>query len=409
MASTEQPCDNVAAENQTELHLLPFSKDGRLWLTSDSNGNLTPLRVLIPKWSRVAREATRAVQSSFQLSVFCLYEFSDDSRDFLVARLLNPSEADSRMHSFVPSGQPIQGLSDVLLRVAVRAHREVFLETNVLGPEPFKHIDWLAYLQSRLEPVLAKRGIWLTGEVEQINAEPTFSLLKMESSTQPLWFKSVGEPNLAEYTVTTGLAMMFPGVMPSIVADIPEWHGWVTENAQGSRLDSSSDVADWKFAASRFAEIQISSLQHISELLDIGCVDCKTSELSQHLELFVEAMERAMVEDGVVDQRRLERGQIREIADSIKEGLAEISRLGVPDALVHRDLSGGNIQISTHHCHFIDWAQACVSCPFICSEYLRAHFVKANRGMPDLHVHASEVTAAYTHQWIDVLTIADRF
>jgi len=52
-------------------------------------------------------------------------------------------------------------------------------------------------VQRAIEPY----GLRLSGEFRQLNASPTFALLRLETTGQALWFKAVGEPNLREFPI----------------------------------------------------------------------------------------------------------------------------------------------------------------------------------------------------------------
>jgi hypothetical protein len=163
-------------------------------------------------------------------------------------------------------------------------------------------------------------------------------------------------------------------------------------------------LEDWKRATTRLADLQVSSLQYADDLFHIGCTDCRTHTLASHLELFVESMQRAMAEDQDLTTTRLDNNQINRVAEAVREAISETAILGIPDALVHRDLSGGNIQLSSTGCHFIDWAQACVASPFICSEYMKVHFASAVADQADSESQVAALSSAYASRWTTVLT-----
>jgi hypothetical protein len=390
--------------DEVEISLILFSSDGRVWLGRDCEGMRSFPRIWIPKWTRVAQEVVKAAANHLGMEIFCLWEIRELDARYVVARVKNPEAVGIDLVGVSP-----QGLSDVrqnedMLRLALLAHGDAFSRSQSSSNEPFKSINWDFVLQERLLATLEEKGIELTGHAQQFNASETFALMKLETSGSPLWFKAVGEPNLAEYSITLGVHHLFPGVMPSIVAEFPELHGWITEDARGKRLDSSTKLEDWKRAAVHLADLQVASLQYVDDLFRAGCTDCRTYALVDHLGLFVEAMQRAMADDQDLNTVRLNRKQIDEVADAVSEAVAGIVTLGVPDALVHRDLSGGNIQISTDSCYFIDWAQACIGLPFICSEYMKVHFSVAIGDQPNSELQVAELSDAYASRWIKVLT-----
>jgi hypothetical protein len=390
--------------NGIAIELILFSIDGNVWIARHSKSAFSLPLIWIPKWTRVAQEAVKAARCSMSLEIFCLWEILEAGSRYLVARIKDTSATNSDL-----AGVPVTDLPDFIhtdgiVRLVQSAHHEAFAGSETPLNEPFKRIDWDVVLHERLIPAIASRDVELTGATQQLNASETFALLKLETTGSPIWFKAVGAPNLAEYSVTLGLDDLFPGVIPPIIARFPEWNGWVTEDAGGRRLDNSTDVEDWKRVSVHLADLQILSLQHVDDLFRIGCADWRTSALADHLEPFIEAMQRAMTDDQELKLVRLDRGQIDQVANAIRDAIDQTIVHDIPDGLVHRDLSGGNIQLSPTACHFIDWAQACIGHPFICSEYMKVHFTKAIEQQPNFELQVAELSAAYASRWTNVLS-----
>lgn len=387
-----------------EITLILFSLDGRLWVKHDAESSYVLPRLPIPKWTRVARETIRAAESILGIKIFCLWQIREREKVYVVARIENPDGLASDWRGFAPAefGDCLSPSAPLCL--VNQAYREAFLSHERSCAELFKRIDWDRALADRLRPFLEKQGLELTGEMEQLNASETFALMKLHTTGEPLWFKAVGAPNLAEYSVTTGLHRLFPQLMPPILAEFPDWHGWVAEDSRGARLDASTEPDDWKLAAATLAQYQVASLPHIGELLQMGCTDCRALALASHLENFVEAMHQAMAEDIGRPILRLDLYQIQEVAEAVRSSLAEMEEHDLPSSLVHRDLSGGNLQILPAGCYFIDWAQACISHPFICLEYMKVHLATALKEDPDRDLRLAELGDAYAAAWSEVLT-----
>jgi hypothetical protein len=399
------PIEEVADHaNGMAIELILFSLDRRVWLLRNDDGGYSLPLIWIPKWRRVAQEAIEAAADTMGLDIFCLWETREREDRYLVARVNNPAGAESDLTGVLTDELSVDILDEDVLRIVATAHGEAFRPPETSTDGPFKRIDWDLALQERLEPTLKSRGLELRGRPQQVNASETFSLLRLETTGSPLWFKAVGAPNLAEYSMTLGIHDLFPGIVPSLIARIPEWNGWVTEESLGKRLDSSTNLDDWKRATTRLADLQVSSLQYLDDLFRAGAVDCRTFTLIDHLDRFTEAMQRAMLDDQDLKTTRLDRHQIDLVANAVREAIAGIVALGVPDALVHRDLSGGNIQISAASCHFIDWAQACIGLPFICSEYMKVHLASAIGTQPNSEPQVAELSDAYASRWSKVLT-----
>ncbi len=409
MSTIEQATSRIGQEadltNQLELVALLFSSDGRLWLEHNGDGVFDLPRIQIPKYSRVAQEAVKAAQGTLNVSIFCLWEMMDEAGHYLVAHLLDTTKLPSSFCGIVAEQFSQVIPSEEMLRVVTTAYNQTFsVEELEAVRAPFNRIAWLSELEQALQPVLKEKGIRLAGAVEQFNASSTFALLKLETTDAPLWFKAVGEPNLAEYSITSLVSNLFPGTMPSIVATFPKWHGWVMEDSRGQRLDATADIGNWKRAAMRIADIQVESLSHLDELFRAGCTDCRTSSLRAHLDVFVEAMVTAMAADQHLKISRFDRSHVEQVAAGIASALGKLDHFEVPDALIHRDLSGGNIQRLPDRDYFLDWAQACVGPPFICSEYINIQYSRMRGWLPEGDPELVEMTNAYMSRWSQVLS-----
>jgi Ser/Thr protein kinase RdoA (MazF antagonist) len=84
----------------------------------------------------------------------------------------------------------------------------------------------------------------------------------------------------------------------------------------------------------------------------------------------------------------------------LREGLADACELlesfHLPDTLGHVDFNPGNILVSADSCIFLDWAEGCVSNPFLTFEYLRQHIERSSLQGP---AAGAQITAAYLRPW----------
>jgi len=80
-----------------------------------------------------------------------------------------------------------------------KAVREALGEAELLRhgkkPGPFGKAGWLRELFQWAEEQGDPLGIRLTGNFRQLNASPTFSLIRWKPTAIALWFKATGKPN----------------------------------------------------------------------------------------------------------------------------------------------------------------------------------------------------------------------
>jgi hypothetical protein len=261
---------------------------------------------------------------------------------------------------------------------------------------PFGRLGWFPELQQWVEEQIAPHRFHLNGRFSQLNACPTFSLIRFETDGPAVWFKAVGEPNQREYPLTLALARLFSRFLPEIIATRPEWSGWLAREAEGSLLNDCSTLASWEAAAADLAELQISSLGRSLYLLDPGARDLRAWVLADFVEPFFQAMGEVMERQTKMPPAVLSRERLRCLSIRVREALAVLEETSIPTALGHLDLNPGNIVCSPSGCVFLDWAEAFVGHPFLTFEYLLEHF---RRTFGQKHPQETHFVARYTSPW----------
>ena len=261
---------------------------------------------------------------------------------------------------------------------------------------PFAMPGWLAELFAWAEQQLEPLGVNLTGAFTQLNASPAFSLIRLETSGSPVWFKATGEPNRRELAVTTCLTHLFPGYVPELLGVNAAWNGWLTHEVSGRTLDECTGLASWRRTAEDLARLQIRSIGKQDELLEAGCVDLRLARLIENVDPFVDRMRGLMAAQEKLTPARLTEAELVCVRDYLQETCCRLSELGLPDTLGHLDFNPGNIVISPKGCVFLDWAEACITSPLVTLEHLREHCrrsrTKDTRAMNSL-------VAAYIRAW----------
>jgi Phosphotransferase enzyme family len=248
------------------------------------------------------------------------------------------------------------------------------------------------WIDSVIEPI----GFHLTGEFRQLNASPTFSLVRFETDGPALWFKAVGAPNLREFAITCTLTQLFPDCLPPMLAVRPEWNGWLSWDVRGELLSEVEEQAHWERAAAALARLQIESIDRGSQMLGAGAHDLGPTALSNLIQPFLSSVAQLMERQTKVPPAVLDRNDLLALADSLQSALEAMEATGVPDTLGHLDLNPGNIIVSKDRCTFLDWAEAYVGNPLFSLEYLVQHAGRAFREGSDLR---TRLTAAYCGQW----------
>jgi len=217
-------------------------------------------------------------------------------------------------------------------------------------------------------------GIHLTGSFRQLNASPSFCLIRFETDGHAIWFKAVGEPNQREFAVTCLLSRLFPSQVPRVLAIRPEWNGWLTREAEGDLLCDVEEIRAWRRVAAELAEMQINSCNQASELLAAGARDLRVDTLSKLIRHFVDTTQQLMQRQSKIPPPILEPKELLLLGDSIRAAFDVVERSGIPNTLGHLDFDPGNVVVSPQSCVFLDWAEAYVGNPFLTFQYLLEHY-----------------------------------
>jgi Phosphotransferase enzyme family len=339
--------------------------------------------VEIPKWERIAPLLSAAVTSLWGFEAYSLFTVSIPPVSAGISRVhhqvMHASSNHNTPKDFGWYWVPVASLSDKLFTHPedYQAMRSAFVQLESYASKsvngPFGKPNSLQEVFEWAEHEIAPLGLSLNGKSRQLNASPTFSLIRMETNGPALWFKAVGEPNVREYPITLALARLFPAFVPTIIAKRDEWNAWLATEAEGTHPDESSEIQTWIAAAKALADLQLTSVGRTLHLIGAGCRDARPSSLLELVHPFLDVMAGLMEQQTVTSPAPLSRTELRTLAAQLQDALLLCANSGIPNALSHLDFNDGNILVSENRCTFLDWAEACVGHPFITFEYLLEH------------------------------------
>jgi hypothetical protein len=388
---------------QDTYRLLITRRAGSEILVARNGPDWSLPRTEIASRQRPAEQLTAAIRKTFELETYCLFVPSPLS-SVRTASNSNYAVMESvKQNGPAPAGTywMTAGVFDQCWDTAEsEAIREAFGELNSYAtgekPGPFGRAGWLPELFQWAEEQVAPLGLRLTGRFRQLNASPAFSLIRLETNGVALWFKATGKPNEHELAVALSLARLFPRYVPRVLGIHSAWNGWLSAEAPGIQLDEIAECTAWERAAESLAELQISSIGKCSELLEGKCKDLRLAKLVALIDPFFERMGEFMAAQEKRSPSPLAKSELA----SLREGLAEACELlesfHLPDTLGHVDFNPGNILASPDRCVFLDWAEGCVSNPFLTFEYLRQHIERSSLQGPAV---GALINAAYLRSW----------
>lgn len=120
--------------------------------------------------------------------------------------------------------------------------------------------DWLAEANSWIDLQLERRGIRVSGPIEQPHLRPCSTVLRVPTSAGDLYFKAAAPVLAHEPALTQALFRSRPDCMPPVLALDVE-RGWLLSPDLGvmlrSLIQSPQDLWHWHNVLSLYAELQL--------------------------------------------------------------------------------------------------------------------------------------------------------
>jgi Phosphotransferase enzyme family len=364
------------------LILVTRNDASELLLESSPNGARLP-GLSIPAKTRLAAEITGAIENRWNLKTYCLFTLAaEDTSDSGASTAVLEAGPFSEP---LPDGISWHSLASLAQADFVDPSNSATIERALGTLEqyrrgqlhgPFAQTGWLRRVTDWVEGEGEGIGLRLHGTFRQLNASPTFSLIRFETNGSALWFKAVGQPNLHEYSIIRKLVIDFPQFVPRFVASRAQWNAWLSVEADGTHLCKDSHLRDWQRAATTFAHLQLATFGNALHLIDVGCKDVRPLSLLNHVQPFFDFLAESMDQQTKPSPAPLARQEIQSLAREVKTSLDLLADSDIPSVLGHMDLNPGNILVGESRCVFLDWAEGAVGHPFLSFEYLREYWRK---------------------------------
>ncbi len=361
----------------------------------DRSGSPVLPEVQIPRFTRLAEEATGAIREKWGLASIALFrpELTGAEGQALVLTLCGPAvTAGGGLEWWSAAEFPGNALVDRAVQQLTR-----YEDRDLHGP--FCRRQWISELESWVADCIRPLGLHLTGRLRQYNCGATFALVRFETHHSAVWFKASGEPNRHEFAVTREVSYRAPEFVPRTIAFHEGWNGWLMREAAGQPIDVCNRPEAWTRAASALSTIQMRFAGLTGLLRSIGCRDRSLEWIESKLDPFFQSAEEWMSHQpaGTASQP-LTPSELRDLKARVRVLLAELRALHIDESLVHGDINPGNLIVSPGGCTFLDWAEAWIGHPFVSFEYFRELLRKTH---PDRPGWLYEVQAAYSAPWRD--------
>lgn len=383
--STERHAPPLKIAETERYRLILFNDSGTAVLLENRDTDYVVPEIQIPRFTRPAEQITCVLRENWGIAAILLWSaYLDSALDgaakqaplYAIMEVLgtNPElPANLGWFSIQKATSYLDEQEESLLRSSQAKATQPHFGVD---PAPFSRLGWFGKLQGWVQSKVPAIRTEAT-EILQLNGSETFSLLRLGTAAQRLWFKAVGKPNLHEFTITLVLAKLFPDYLPTILASDRDLNAWLMESAGQMTLDDFRDPSVWRIVVERLATLARGSVGKTAELLRSGCRDLRTDTLSSLVGPFFEIMISLMEQQTKNSPPPLKRCELGGLASAIGEALCQLDQVGVPDSLGHQDMNLGNFLLDGHRCRFIDWAEAYVGPPLLTLEYLLLHLCRA--------------------------------
>jgi hypothetical protein len=357
-------------------------------------------RISIPRWSRSAAKIQSQIKERWNLPSIVLDCPGDPSRTdrVTIAEVFDEGELGTILQRF--SWASLGDIPDIEFEdseSSIRGVIEYLLEHRPPSQGPFLRLGWTNELLHWVSAVVSADRRDVADGIEQLNASAHHSLLRIRNRNgPPYWFKAAAMAEDPEFQTTTLLSNLFPEYLPTIVAVRQAWSGWLMEDAGPSIEEpgfTSSESIDR--IGARLAKLQQASIPHVAQLLKCGLIDQRIARLRESVFDMMPYLEDAVLSQRSTSIPPIKIWRLGEIADAFERARCLFEDISIPDALIHNDLSGGNILSSNGFCVFTDWSEAGVGNPFVAIDQLRIYFEQDRR----LARWIPRVVNSYFKQW----------
>jgi len=264
--------------------------------------------------------------------------------------------------------------------------------------------DWRDEAIAWAERRLAERGRRVSGKAEQIHVVPWSTVLRIPTDRGAVYFKATWPPQRHEAAITEALARWAPDQGTAVLA-LDRRRGWLLAEDAGPRLREvlakDRDIRRWHAVLPRYAELQLKTAPHVSELLKLDVPDRRADALAMSYERLLK--DRSLMRIGLKEGlSAVQHERLRGMVPQVREWAMAISA-AIPATIQHDDLHDGQVFVRDGHYRILDWGDACVSHPFYSlSVILRsiAYTFKLKHDAPEL----AHVRDAYLEPFTRVAT-----
>ncbi len=265
---------------------------------------------------------------------------------------------------------------------------------------PWSVPGWASEANQWIVSELSKRGIEVTGAVEQPHVRHWSTVLRIPTTAGTVYFKACGPMLAREPALVQLIARWQPDlILPLYTVDLAR--GWMLMPDGGERLrtiiTADHDLGHWRKLLPLYAQLQIELARHVDALLSAGALDRRLAVLPELYQNLISdaALLRVGLPDGITPD---EQALLHRLASHVAEMCRALAERSVPEALDHSDFHDGNIFYQNGRYYIFDWGDACITHPF-CSLNVALVSIENTLGLESHVPQVQELVDIYLDQW----------
>lgn len=271
-------------------------------------------------------------------------------------------------------------------------------------------IDWFEPAEIWIQDRIEAEGLRAIAPIEVVKVWALAIILRVKTTGGIVYFKAAA-PLFAQESVSTRiLAELYPENLPELLATNPDKNWLLMREIDGEILekvgdkagdkvgDKVGDIFYWQSALSDWAKLQISAMQYRQHLIGLGWLDLGLEEIPRQIgQLFYQNSGQAWVGGESFGRSQLwQLLPLLPMVPKFKAVCQQLSQLGIPDTLVHGDLSPRNIYVRDRGFVYFDWSDTCISHPFF--DLIRFLY-EIETDLPHVPDARSRIRNAYLEPW----------
>lgn len=354
-----------------------ISPSSRYILLERDAGRLVLPQVPVPRWTRPAQKVASLIRERWGFRVWVLDFLGDNPgrENLVIAERIDAQQ--KLLEGANLAWRPLHEIPEGELSEAERAIIRALADEGSTERGPFSRLGWREDLLAWSSKVLRLARSQLSDEMVQLNAAADAALVHiLTEGGSRYWFKAAGASHPHERRVTVRLSQQLPEYVPELVAVHERWNGWLMRDAGVPFLAGYDPSRLAVEVVRRLGSFQAAASPLAGRLLVDGCHDHRMPALRTQIPELTPYLEEAMREPGAELGSSIGPARLRRVAALIAETSLRIEDMGIPDTLMHCDISLENILVSSRGCTFIDWAHASIGHPFITLEHLCAQLAQ---------------------------------